>query len=78
MAETARQRSVRAASNSFTREEIEALLALVRVLRRGADYRMIARSAPMMSVERKFTKMGETIEKNRAAVDAEPGEGGTP
>lgn len=57
-------RRVHAASNSFTREEVDALLALVRVLRRGADYRMIARSAPMMSVERKFGRMSETIEKN--------------
>lgn len=62
--------SMRSASNSFTREEVAALLALVRVLRRGADYRTISRSAPMMSVERKFTTMEAAIAK-KSAVEKE-------
>lgn len=51
------------ASQSFTPEEVSALDELFRGLLIGKDVRMMARSAPMISVMRKVQVMQRSIER---------------
>lgn len=52
------------ASNSFTADQVRALLELHSVVLRGGDARQIASSKPMVGVAQKFNRM-------RAAYKAE-------
>lgn len=54
-----------AASTSFTEEEIVGLETLFATIRRGGDPKLIARSAPMLNVQKKLQTMLATVERQK-------------
>lgn len=67
MTETKKQRRIRAASNSFKRDELVIVLDLLRVARRGGDASVLMRAASVPGVERKFAGMLARLDAHRAA-----------
>jgi hypothetical protein len=65
MTELKHQRDVRAASNTFSREECAAVLDIIRTLRRGGDARVLVRSEGATRLERKFAGMLQRIDAHR-------------
>jgi hypothetical protein len=53
-----------AASQSFRREEIDAIRELFRLARRGGDIKQIMQSPHLVNVERKFRGMQDRIFQN--------------
>ena len=54
-----------AASQSFTPEEVHALAELLAIVRRGGDVSVMRRAPGFLSLERKASKMRDTIERQR-------------
>lgn len=68
MVERRESRVVRAASNTFTHDEIVAFNELMRTVRRGGDARIIARAQGILRLERKFAGMLERVSSHREAA----------
>jgi hypothetical protein len=66
--ETRDRRNVRAASNTFTADEIVAFNELLRTVRRGGDPRVIMRADGILRLERKFAGMLAKIQAHREAA----------
>ncbi len=58
----------KSAGNTFKPDEIEAVLSALAIVRRGGDASIVARSAPMVSVQRKFLHMQQSLRKQIAEI----------
>lgn len=60
------------AGNTFKREEIEGLLGVLAAIQRGAhtkDVQRLAKSEPVVALQRKFLRMRESIERQLAEAN---------